>query len=46
LSEYFERGAVERRALRRLRLRAPVVSDDGIARMEELCSAPPNRTGG
>ena len=34
--EYFERGRVERRALRRLGLRAPAVTDDELARIEEL----------
>jgi RNA polymerase sigma-70 factor (ECF subfamily) len=36
LSEFFERGRVEQRALRRLNLRAPVATDDEIARIEEL----------
>ena len=36
LGEFFERGRVEQRALRRLGLRAPVASEDEIARIEEL----------
>ena len=36
LGEFFERGRVEQRALKRLGLKAPVASDDEIARIEEL----------
>jgi RNA polymerase sigma-70 factor (ECF subfamily) len=36
LGEFFERGRVEQRALKRLNLKAPVATDDEIARIEEL----------
>ena len=36
LAEFFERGRVEQRALKRLGLKAPVATDDELARIEEL----------
>src|SRR4051812_45707152 len=36
LGEFFERGRVEQRALKRLGLRAPVATDDEITRIEQL----------
>lgn len=36
LGEFFKRGRVERRALRRLGLEPPAVSDDEIERIEQL----------
>jgi RNA polymerase sigma-70 factor (ECF subfamily) len=44
LGEFFERGRVERRALRRLGLRAPVATDDEIARIELLAELGDLRT--